>query len=191
MKDKNEMQKKEEQSAELQSSRKMQPTTAISPFGFVRRFAENMERMFEPFDTLRFPNFFKSEFDQVGWMPEIEVLQRNGELTVHADLPGLTKDDVKVELTAEMLAISGERKEEKVEKREGYYHSERSYGTFYRQIPLPEGARTETATAKFTDGVLEITMQAPKQEPRTRRLEIKADEPTAKAKAAAQTAGKS
>jgi HSP20 family protein len=184
MKDTSEIQKKEGQSTELQSSRKVQPMTA-SPFGFVRRFAENMERMFEDFDTFRFPNFFKSEFDQVGWMPEVEVLQRNGELIVRADLPGLNKDDVKVDLTDEMLAISGERKEEKEEKREGYYHSERSYGTFYRQIPLPEGAKTETATAKFTDGVLEITMQAPKREPHTRRLEIKAAEETAKAKAAA------
>jgi len=185
MKDKNEMQKKERQSKELQSSRKEEPMTAISPFGFVRRFAEDMERMFENFDTFRFPSFFRREFDQVGWMPEIEVLQRNGELTVRADLPGLNKDDVKVELTDELLAISGERKEEKQEKREGYYRSERNYGTFYRQIPLPEGARTETAMAKFTDGVLEITMQAPKREPRVRRLEIKATGETAKAKAAA------
>ena len=184
MKDTNEMQKREEQSTELQSCRKGQPMTA-SPFGFVRRFAEDMERMFEDFDTSRFPSFFKREFDQVGWMPEIEVLQRNGELTVRADLPGLNKDDVKVELTDEALTISGERKEEKEEKREGYYRSERSFGTFYRQIPLPEGAKTETATAKFTDGVLEITMQAPKREPRTRRLEIKAAEEIAKAKAAA------
>jgi HSP20 family protein len=185
MKDKNEMQKKERQSTELQSRRKVEPMTAISPFGFVRRFAEDMERMFENFDTFRFPSFFRREFDQVGWVPEIEVLQRNGELTVRADLPGLNKDDVKVELTDELLAISGERKEEKQEKREGYYRSERNYGTFYRQIPLPEGTRTETATAKFTDGVLEITMQAPKREPRTRRLEIKGAEETAKAKAAA------
>jgi HSP20 family protein len=65
-------------------------------------------------------------------------------------------DEVKVEVTDDILTISGERKEEKEEKREGYYHSERSYGSFYRQIPLPDGAKTETAKAEFTDGVLEI-----------------------------------
>ena len=184
MKDKNEIEKKEGQTTELQSSRKVQPTTA-SPFGFVRRFAGEMERMFEDFDTLRLPSLFRKEFDEVGWMPEIEVLQLNGELTVRVDLPGLNKDDVNVELTDGVLAISGERKEEKEENREGYYRSERSYGSFYRQIPLPEGAKTETATAKFTDGVLEITMQAPKREPQTRRLEIRAAEEPAKAKAAA------
>lgn len=109
-------------------------------------------------------------------MPEIEVLQLNGELTVRVDLPGLNKDDVNVELTDGVLAISGERKEEKEENREGYYRSERSYGSFYRQIPLPESAKMETATAKFTDGVLEYRC---KREPQTRRLEIRAAEETA------------
>ena len=96
----------------------------------------------------------------------------------------MKKDDVKVELTEGVLTISGERKEEKEEKREGYYRSERSYGSFYRQIPLPEGAKTDTATAEFTEGVLEISMQAPEREPRARRLEIKEAEEPAKAKAA-------
>src|SRR6185503_13501622 len=87
--------------------------------------------------------------------------------------PGLTKDDVKVELTNDMLTLSGERQEEKEEKREGFYRSERSYGSFYRQIPLPEGTKTEDANATFRNGVLEITMPAPKVETSTRKLEIK------------------
>ncbi|HKO97620.1 MAG TPA: Hsp20 family protein [Pyrinomonadaceae bacterium] len=57
--------------------------------------------------------------------------------------------------------------------------------SFYRQVPLPEGAKTDTATAEFIDGVLQITMQAPEREPKTRRLEIKEGEETTKAKAAA------
>ncbi len=84
-----------------------------------------------------------------------------------------------------VLTLSGERKEENEEKHEGFYRSERSYGMFYRQVPLPEGTKTETATALFKDGVLEITMQAPKREPQTRRLEIKPPEEVAKAKTAA------
>jgi HSP20 family protein len=104
---------------------------------------------------------------------------------VRADLPGLTKEDVKVELTENLLMISGERKEEKEEKREGFYRSERSYGSFYREVPLPEGAMTEKAAATFRNGVLEITIPAAKLEPSTRKLEIK--EPTGEksAKAAA------
>ena len=157
------------------------PETA-NPFGMMRRFTKDMERLFNDFEEFRFPNFFKDfapfgmEFDKVEWVPRIEVLQNNGQLMVRADLPGLTKDDVKVELTDDMLTLSGERKEEKEEKHEGYYRSERSYGSFYRQIPLPEGAKTEDATATFRNGVLEITMPAPKVETSTRKLEIK--EPT-------------
>jgi HSP20 family protein len=125
------------------------------------------------------------ELDKVEWVPQIEVLQNNGQFMVRADLPGLTKEDVKVELTEKLLMISGERKEEKEEKREGFYRSERSYGSFYREVPLPEGAMTEKAAATFRNGVLEITIPAAKLEPSTRKLEIK--EPTGEksAKAAA------
>jgi len=153
------------------------PETA-NPFGMMRRFTKDMERLFNDFEEFRFTNFFKDfppfrmEFDRE-WLPQIEVRQNNGQLLVRADLPGLTKDDVKVELTNDMLTLSGERKEEKEEKREGFYHSERSYGSFYRQIPLPEGVKTEDANATFRNGVLEITMPAPKVETLTRKLEIK------------------
>jgi len=164
----------------------------VNPFQMMRRFSKNMERLFEDFGGFNFPTFFKTdfapfrmEFDKVEWVPQIEVLQTNGQFMVRADLPGLTKDDVKVELTDSVLTISGERKEEKEEKREGFYRSERSYGSFYREIPLPEGANTEKAAAIFHNGVLEITMPAAKVEIPTRKLEIK--EPL-KEKAAKATA---
>jgi HSP20 family protein len=151
---------------------------AANPFGMMRRFTKDMERLFNDFEEFRFSNFFKDfapfrmEFDRE-WVPQVEVRQNNGQLLVRADLPGLTKDDVKVEVTNDILTLSGERKEEKEEKREGFYRSERSYGSFYRQIPLPEGTKTEDANATFRNGVLEITMPAPKAETSTRKLEIK------------------
>lgn len=155
----------------------------VNPFGMMRRFTKDMERLFDDFGAFRFPNFFKTDFapfqmafDKVEWVPQIEVLQSNGQFMVKADLPGLTKDDVEVELTDNLLTISGERTEEKEEKREGFYRSERSYGSFYREVLLPEGAKTEDAAATFHNGVLEITMPAPKVEASTRKLEIK--EPT-------------
>ena len=184
MKEKNE--KKEIARAEEKA------TTAFTPFGFMRRFATDMERLFDEFEGFRFPSLygreffpFTREFEHVGWVPEIEVLRKNGDFIVRADLPGMKKENVKVEITEDVLTLFGERKEETEEKREGYYRSERSYGTFYRQIPLPEGAKTDTAKAEFKDGVLEITMQAPKEEPQARRLEIKQGEEAAQAKAAA------
>jgi HSP20 family protein len=164
----------------------------VNPFQMMSRFTKDMERLFEDFQGFSFPNFFKTdfapfrmEFDKVEWMPQIEVLHNNGQFMVRADLPGLAKDDVKVELTDDLLTISGERKEEKEEKREGFYRSERSYGSFYRQVTLPEGAKTEKAAATFHNGVLEITIPAPKVEPSIRKLENK--QPT-EAKSAKATA---
>jgi HSP20 family protein len=180
------------QSTELATKEAKQATTP-TPFGFMRRFATDMEKLFEDFEGFRLPSIFgreffpfTSQFEHVDWSPEIEVRQDNGHFKVRTDLPGLEKDDVKVELTNNLLTISGERKEEKEEKREGYYRSERNYGSFCRQVPLPEGAKTDTATAEFADGVLQITMQAPEREPKARRLEIKKGEEPAKAKAAAR-----
>jgi HSP20 family protein len=113
-------------------------------------------------------------FDQALWSPQVEMFEREGQLVVRADLPGMTKDDVNVEITDEAIILQGERRDEREENREGYYHSERSYGSFYRQIPLPEGVNAEDANATFRNGVLEVTMQAPaRQESRSRRIDIR------------------
>jgi HSP20 family protein len=91
------------------------------------------------------------------------------------DLPGLDKDDVKVEVGDGAITIQGERRREHEEEREGFYRSERSYGSFSRMVPLPEGAITDQAKATFRHGVLEITMPAPPdQVTRGRKLEITA-----------------
>jgi len=107
------------------------------------------------------------------WSPQLETFQRGNEFVVRADLPGLKKDDVKIDITDDAVTIEGERREEHEEDREGYYRSERSYGSFYRLVPLPEGAITDSAKAQFNNGVLEIVVQAPPREvSRGRRLEI-------------------
>ena len=164
----------------------------VNPFQMMRRFTSDMERLFEEFNGFTFPTFFKPEFEpfrmefETGeWMPQIEVLQNKEQFMVRADLPGLKKDDVKIEVTNDFLTLSGERKEEKEEKREGIYRSERSYGSFYRQIPLPEGAKTENAVATFVNGVLEITIPAPQIAAPTRKLEITEPKVEKAAKAAA------
>jgi HSP20 family protein len=105
------------------------------------------------------------------WTPDIDVFQKNNELTIRADVPGLKREDVTVDITDNEVCIQGERKRESEEEREGYYRTERSYGSFYRVIPLPEGAMTDQAKANFKDGVLEITMPAPPVS-KGRRLEI-------------------
>src|SRR5713226_916663 len=152
-----------------------------SPFPVLERFADEMDRIFEGFGLGRLglaPRLGRGlrssgRGELEVWAPEIEVFHRNNELVVRADLPGLTKDDVKVDITEDSITIQGERKQEREEEREGVYRSERSYGSFLRVIPLPEGAMADQAKATFKDGVLEITMPAPPEQVRRgRRIEI-------------------
>jgi HSP20 family protein len=144
----------------------------VSPFRALQQMSDEMDRMFEDFGFgRRWTRPFWRESGTELWAPEVEVFQKNNELTIRADLPGLKREDVKVDISDDEICIQGERKHEREEEREGYYRSERGYGSFCRVIPLPEGAITEQAKANFKDGVLEITMPAP---PATkgRRLEI-------------------
>jgi HSP20 family protein len=121
----------------------------------------------------RSPFGHRAQRDYGLWSPQIEAFQRGDQFVVRADLPGLKKEDVNIELTEDSLVIQGERRDQREEEREGYYRSERSYGSFYRTVPLPEGAITESAKANFNDGVLEITVQAPPREvSHRRRIEI-------------------
>jgi HSP20 family protein len=142
------------------------------PFRALQRMADQMDRMFEDFGVgSRWTRPLWREAGVEVWAPEIDVFQKNNELTIRADVPGLKREDVTVEITDDAVSIQGERKREHEEEREGYYRNERSYGSFYRVIPLPEGAITEQAKANFKDGVLEITMPAPPSS-KGRRLEI-------------------
>lgn len=150
------------------------------PFGIVRRFAEEMDRLFEDFGFRRglmapwpISRWSGLGADLTTWSPALEVFRRDDRLVIRADLPGLTKDDVKVEVTDDTVTIRGERRQEQEERRAGYYHSERSYGYFCRSIPLPEGAEADKAEANFRDGVLEITMPAPAEASRGRLIEVK------------------
>lgn len=106
------------------------------------------------------------------WSPRIEVREKDNQLLVSADLPGLTKDDVKVEITDEGLVIQGERKQEHEERRGGFYHSERNYGRFYRVIALPEDASVDQAKAQFNNGVLEVSVPIPASERKRREIPI-------------------
>jgi HSP20 family protein len=157
-----------------------------NPFAFMRRLAREMDHLFDDVGVesgWHLPRFLRrgrrllrrgEEVATMEWSPRVEVAQREGQLVIRADLPGLTKDDIKVEVTDDAIIIEGERKAEKKEEREGSYFSECSYGSFYRAIPLPEGADASKANAEFHNGVLEVTIPAPSRpEPKCRQLEVK------------------
>ena len=107
------------------------------------------------------------------WMPAIDAFQRGNEFVIRAEVPGMTRQDLTVEVGDDSLTLHGERKREFEDDREGVFWSERSYGSFTRVIPLPPGAIGESAKATFNNGLLEIVMQAPSAETRRgRRIDI-------------------
>ena len=134
-----------------------------SPFGLMRRFEEDMERFFA--------NSWPEAAEAEGWWPAMEVTEKEGKMIVRADLPGIDKNDVKVELTDHNMTISGERKREHEEEKEGFRRSERSYGSFCRSLSLPEGVNADQVQAQFKDGVLEVTVSIPESQ-RTRTIPI-------------------
>ena len=147
-----------------------------SPFSFRHRFSEEMDRLFDDFGfggSLISPGFGRGfEQSSSAWFPQTEVFERGIHLVIRADLPGMTKDDIDVDIEEDQIVIRGERRDEREQNEQGFYQTERSYGSFYRSIPLPQGIDSEQANANFQNGVLEITMPKPEQKQRGRRLEI-------------------
>jgi HSP20 family protein len=151
-------------------ARSQQSAILASPFSFMRRFGEEMDSLFEDFGLGR--GLVSNLRGLTNWSPRVEVFEREGQLVVRADLPGLNKEDVHAEITDEAIILRGERRQERQEQREGSYLSEVSYGSFYREISLPEGANAENAKATFRNGVLEISLPTSQRQSRRRQLEI-------------------
>lgn len=148
------------------------------PFRMLDRFASEMDSVFDQFGLGRSWLGHRGRTSTAAgtglWSPAIEIHQQHNELVVRADLPGMKKEDIHIDVTDQDMTISGERRQQQESQKEGLYRSERSYGSFCRTIALPEGAMTDQANATFKDGVLEIKMPAPpEQVTKGRRLEIK------------------
>lgn len=133
------------------------------PFALFRQMTADFDQLFaEPF--LRWPAFRARPMrESATYFPEIDVFEKDNRLVTKIDLPGMNKEDVKVEINDGRLVISGERKSEAEEKKESFYRCERSYGSFYRAIPLPDGARIEDVKATFSAGVLEVSVPLPEK----------------------------
>ena len=93
--------------------------------------------------------------------PATDLIESDSHYILRADLPGLSEDDVNVELDGNVLTVSGERRSESEDRKAGYHRVERSYGSFRRSVRLPEGVDAEAITATFDKGVLEITVPKP------------------------------
>ena len=113
------------------------------------------------------------------WIPPMDHVETDEHFVLKADLPGLGEGDVSIEVEDNVLTVSGERKAEHEDKREGYVRVERSYGAFRRSLTLPEGIDPEAVTASFDNGVLEVRIPKP-EERKPRRVAIQVgDRPAA------------
>jgi HSP20 family protein len=159
---------------------------AQDPFTLMREMTAELERRFhEPtWPSLRWPSWRTRREAVEAWYPAIDVFEKDNRLVTKIDLPGMKKDDVKVEVTDGQLVIAGERKRETEEKGTDVYRCEREYGSFYRAVPLPEGVKLDDVKATFSDGVLEVSMPVPvRSEARMQKVEIQESAKAAKSAA--------
>ena len=163
--------------------------TSASPFSLMRRMADDIERLFSDVDFARVgygmqspqrgsglfePWRSETRLADATWAPQVETFRRDNNLIVRADLPGLTKDDVNIEVDDDVLIVSGERSDETRDERDDFYRTERTYGRFFRAIQLPDGVEAEKIDATFKDGVLEVIIPAPKiTTPKNRQIKIR------------------
>jgi len=106
------------------------------------------------------------------WAPAVDVLTKDDDLVIRAELPGLKQDDVDITLQNGVLTISGEHKVEEEQERANYHVRERRYGSFRRSMSLPEGTDESKVQARFEDGVLEVVVEGAAIEQAPKRIEI-------------------
>ena len=130
----------------------------------------NFQQFFDRFDN----DFFNRPLGVARGelVPRLDVRRENNDIVVEVELPGLTKDDVKIEVTNDGLVISGEKRQKSETKEDNYYRSERSFGRFVRRVALPSGTDADSAEAKFEDGVLRVRIPV-KETPTGRTIEVK------------------
>ena len=160
----------------LTKTEKTPVTRARDPFALLRRMTGEFDRFFdEPmFAGLRLPSWGMRHFDEhAEWTPRIEVVEKDNQLVTRVDLPGMKKEDVKVEVTEGHLIISGTRDRKTEERKDQYYRSEREFGSFYRMVPLPEFVGIDDVKAKYVDGVLEVSVPLPPRQPEMTPREVK------------------
>ena len=147
---------------------KAQPARALSPFEEMDRFFESQfpSGWIHPFHWTR-PSWSKLGEPFEGKMPKVDVIDRDGEIVVKAELPGVDKKDLDISVTKNSVTIKGSTSHEEKEEKGDYYRSEISRGSYSRTLTLPSDVNEDKAKADFKDGVLELTL--PKVEKAKRR----------------------
>jgi len=148
------------------------------PFGGIRRRGDvfgELTRMQEEMNRF-FDDFFGEQrrgLAEGAWLPSVDVSETDSELMVRAELPGMSHEDIEINVQDNILTLKGEKKQEKKEEKENFHRLERSYGSFSRSFSLPTGVKPDDIKATFKDGVLQVTM--PKaEEAKTKKIAITA-----------------
>ncbi len=138
------------------------------PFGELTSIRREMDRLFGRL------GFGESRVVATAWMPRIDVTTSGEDMVVFAEIPGLDREDIEVDVSEGMVTIKGERKSETEKSEEGWLIRERSYGSFERSLALPEGVDPDKITADYKEGVLEVHVPKGAQavKPATHRVAI-------------------
>jgi HSP20 family protein len=143
------------------------------PFRELEEFRDDIDRLFDRTFSRRAPA--RREVPTVrSWAPTVDMFDRENEVVVRAEVPGMSKEDIDISVLGNTLTISGERKSEEEVKEDDYYYCERSYGRFQRNIALPQGVGAEDIKASYKDGVLEVVLPK-KEEAKSKKIEVAID----------------
>ena len=141
------------------------------PFRDIVTLRDRMDRLFD--DSLARIRGGEEEFGLSGWAPSVDIYETPDNLVIKAEVPGVNKEDITVEVKDNTLCLKGERKFEKDVKEENYHRMERSYGSFKRLFSLPATVDQDKVKASFKDGVLEIKLpKIRKEEPKQIKVDV-------------------
>lgn len=140
------------------------------PWRDVLSLRDEIDRLFEDFFPVKSGE--RRDYLAEVWAPAIDIYETKDDVVVKAELPGMNKEDIKINIVDNSLVIEGEKKQEKEVKEENYYRVERRYGAFRRAIEIPVPVKTENVEATYKDGVLEIKLPK-KEEAKPKEIEVK------------------
>jgi len=144
----------------------------------VASLQSEMNRLFSTFFDTPTPSGGNGGSGMRRWIPAMDLVETEEHYVLKADLPGLTEEDVSIEVEDNVLTVSGERRTEHEDTKEGYFRLERATGAFSRTLTLPEGVDAERIAARFDNGVLEVRVPKPEQrKPRKVSISVGGDEP--------------
>jgi HSP20 family protein len=144
------------------------------PFEEMRALQRQINRVFDSYTRDIQGEKSSSSSEMITWRPTIDVKEDDKNITVHAEVPGVPKENINIDFENGNLTISGERKHEKKEENEHYHRIERMYGRFSRTIAVPENIDPKTIVANYKDGVLEIILPKPQEsQPKSTKIQIK------------------